>query len=109
MADAKALELIQDENILEYNAYAESVEGPIDLTNSHFRGYDLRKCNLKNADLTNAYLRASDLRGVDLSNAKLDGASLRDAKVSGALFTRDLSSEEITMSLVHGTRIRQGL
>ncbi len=109
MADAKALELIQDEKIEDYNAYVETLEGGVDLSNSHLRGYDLRRCNLKNADLTGAYLRSSDLRGADLSLAKLEGASLKDAKVSGALFSHNISADELTMSIVHGTRIREGL
>jgi hypothetical protein len=43
---------------------------------------------------------------VDLSEAKLDGASMKDAKVSGVMFPRDLPSDEIMMTLAHGTRIR---
>ncbi len=109
MADAKALELIQEEKAKEYNAYVESLGGSVDLTNAHLRGYDLRKYNLKSADLTGAYLRSSDLRGQDLSMAKLNGASLRDAKVSGVLFSREQSADELTLSLVYGTRIREGM
>ncbi|MFO7636044.1 MAG: GNAT family N-acetyltransferase [Clostridia bacterium] len=40
------------------------------------------------------------------SETRLDGASINAAKVSGTLFPRELSAEEITLSLLHGTRMR---
>ncbi|VAV83942.1 hypothetical protein MNBD_DELTA01-1600, partial [hydrothermal vent metagenome] len=33
-------------------------------------------------------------------------ASIRDAKVSGAFFPKDISADEITLSLKTGTRMR---
>jgi len=41
-----------------------------------------------------------------LSTTLLDGASIGGAKISGTLFPRNLDAEEITLSLVHGTRMR---
>jgi uncharacterized protein YjbI with pentapeptide repeats len=106
MADMHALELIQDERILEFNNFVESKGGVVDLSGAHLRAYDLRKCNLRKADLSGAYMRSSDLRSVDLSEANLDGASIKDAKVSGCLFPRTVPAPEIMMSLEHGTRLR---
>ena len=109
MADEKALVLIQEEHIDAFNRYAEANGGVVDLSNAHLRAYDLRKCKLRKANLTGAYMRASDLRSVDLSEANLDGASIKEAKVSGVSFPRNLSPQELMMSLAHGTRLRPGL
>lgn len=106
MADPRALALIQEERFLEFNNLVESLNGYVDLTGAHLRGYDLRKCKLFRADLTGAYMRSADLRSLDLSEAKLNGASIKEARVSGALFPRDLAADEIGLSLVHGTRLR---
>lgn len=69
-------------------------------------GLDLRGLDAAGLDMRDCYLRRSDLRGVDLSTALLDGASIGGAKISGVLFPRNLSAEEITLALVHGTRMR---
>jgi hypothetical protein len=37
---------------------------------------------------------------------ELEGASINSAKISGTYFPPSLSAEEITLSLVHGTRLR---
>jgi len=109
MADPRALNLIQEERVLEFNNLVEASNGVVDLTGAHLRGYDLRKCKLRQADLTGAYLRSADLRSLDLSEAKLDGASIKEAKVSGTLFPRSLPPDEIGLSLTHGTRLRISL
>jgi uncharacterized protein YjbI with pentapeptide repeats len=109
MADSHALNLIQEERFLEFNNLIENSGGIVDLTGAHLRGYDMRKCKLRKADLTGAYLRSCDLRSVDLSEAKLDGASIKEAKVSGALFPRNLPPDEIRLSLEYGTRLRINL
>ncbi len=44
--------------------------------------------------------------GVDLTHTNLQGASINSAKISGTYFPPTLSAEEITLSLVHGTRLR---
>lgn len=106
MPDQHALDLIHEERADAFNQYVEKNGGEVDLTNAHLRSHDLRKFHLAKANLGGAYLRAADLRALDLSEARLDGASLKDARVSGTLFPRDLSADEISLSLVHGTRLR---
>jgi uncharacterized protein YjbI with pentapeptide repeats len=71
-----------------------------------FRHLDLRKLDARGLDLGDCYFRQTDLRGVDLSEANLEGASINAAKISGAYFPPDLSAEELTLSLVHGIRMR---
>ena len=86
-------------------------EGAVDEFNTRragcdFRHLDLRKLDAKGLDLRDCYFRQTDLRGVDLSEARLEGASINAAKISGAYFPPDLSAEELTLSLVHGIRMR---
>mgnify|MGYP001814204328 CR=1 FL=1 len=77
-----------------------------DLTGCDFRTLDLRKLNAKGLDLRDCYFRQTDLRGVDLSEANLEGASINAAKISGAYFPKQLSADELNLSLTHGTRMR---
>ena len=77
-----------------------------DLANADLRMADLRGANLRRADLRGAYLRLADLRGIDLSEADLDGASINEARISGTFFPRDISADEITLSVWKGTRMR---
>jgi hypothetical protein len=83
-----------------------SENGPADLTNANLRMADLRGADLKGASLKGAYLRAADLRGQDLSSCDMEGASIGAAKISGVFFPTNLSADEITMSVAHGTRMR---
>ncbi len=106
MADQAALTLVQDEKTKAFNQLVETHQGAVDLSDAHLRSYDLRRFQLTQANLSGAYLRAADLRGLDLSQANLVGASLKDAKVSGTLLPTVFSADEITMSLLHGTRLR---
>ena len=53
-----------------------------------------------------SYFRPADLRGVDSRRANLEGASINNAQISGAYFPPELSPEEITLYLTHGTRMR---
>ncbi len=92
----------------EFNARREAGES-CDLTSTDFRGLDLRRLNAEGLDFTNSYFRQTDLRGVNLSKTKMAGASIHGAKISGTLFPSDLASEEILMSLEHGTRMRYGI
>jgi len=78
----------------------------IDLRDCDFRGLDLRGLDAHGLDLRGCYFRQTDLRGVDLSESNLEGASINAAKISGVLFPTELSAEEITLSLLHGTRLR---
>ena len=109
MADQVALGYLQDEKVEAFNRHVDSNGGEVDLQNAHLRSYDLRKCNLRLADLRGAYMRASDLRALDLSEAQLEGASIKDAKISGVMFPRSLSANEINLSVTHGTRLREGM
>lgn len=106
MLDRNALALIQDEHPERFNELVAKQGGKVDLTGAHLRAYDLRRYNLSSAVLTGAYMRNADLRGLDLRHAKLDDASLKDAKVSGVRFPDNLPPEEISLSLIHGTRLR---
>ena len=67
---------------------------------------NLRMADLRSANLRGAYLRGADLRGLDLSDADLDGASINEARISGTLFPRDISADEIQLSVWKGTRMR---
>ncbi len=78
----------------------------IDFSGTDLRGTDFRKVDLSRIALRDAYLRDADFRGCDLSEVDLQGASLQNAKISGAYLPRNLSPEEIKMSLQYGTRLR---
>lgn len=98
-------QLLRDGKINEFNE-SKRRGGKIDLTYSDFRGLDLRGINAKGLDLSGCYFRQADLRGIDFSQTCLEGASLNGAKISGTYFPKELSAEEITLSLDHGTRMR---
>lgn len=101
-------QMLRESKIKEFNYFREKGKTP-DLTNCDFRAIDLQGMNADGLDFTGSYFRNSDLRGIDFSNAKLDGASIHDAKVSGVYFPKDFSSDELTMSIIRGTRLRSGL
>ncbi|MEJ2610637.1 MAG: pentapeptide repeat-containing protein [Candidatus Thiodiazotropha sp.] len=77
-----------------------------DLENADLRGIDLRGLDAKDLNLAGAYLRHADLRGLNLKSTNLEGASINSAKISGTYFPISLSADEINLSLVHGTRLR---
>jgi len=97
--------LLRAGEIDEFNARRAAGES-CDLRGCDFRTTDLRKLHAKGLDLRDCYFRQADLRGIDLSEAKLEGASINAAKISGTYFPRQLSAEEIMLSLTHGTRMR---
>jgi uncharacterized protein YjbI with pentapeptide repeats len=97
--------LLKDGQVDEFNRRRAAGEA-CDLRYADLRGVDLRGLDAKDLDLSNAYLRHADLRGIDLTHADLQGASINSAKISGTYFPPSLSAEEITLSLVHGTRLR---
>ncbi|HIL93053.1 MAG TPA: pentapeptide repeat-containing protein [Cycloclasticus sp.] len=96
---------LQDDNVDAFNKGLDEGK-PVDLTNVKFRAFDLRGAKLSGLDLSGAYFKNADLRGADLSNSKLDGCSFFNAKISGVLFPDNVTPEEITRSLIHGTRVR---
>ena len=100
-------QLLRDGKIKEFNHY-KSKGKTCDLTSCDFRAIDLQGLDASGLDMSNSYFRHADLRGIDFSNTKLDGASIHDAKISGVYFPDDFSSDEITMSLIRGTRMRVG-
>ena len=105
ISDDPLYQLLRDDKVEEFNERRAAGATP-DLTGLDFRGLDLRGLDARGLDMSNGYFRQADLRGVDFSAARLDGASINAAKISGTLFPRELSAEEITLSLLHGTRMR---
>ncbi|MCG6975101.1 MAG: pentapeptide repeat-containing protein [Acidiferrobacterales bacterium] len=105
VTDDAMYRLLREGNVESFNAErSKGVE--FDLTGCDFRGVNLRGVNADGLDFSNCYFRQADLRGLDLSNARLEGASIHGARISGARFPNALRADEITMSLVHGTRMR---
>jgi len=101
-------QLLRDGKIKEFNYHRGKGKKP-DLVNCDFRAIDLQGLNAEGLDFSGCYFRNSDLRGIDFSKSKMDGASIHDAKVSGAYFPSDFTSDELTMSIIRGTRLRAGL
>ena len=97
--------LLRDGMVEEFNHAARQTEN-VDLSYANLRGGDLRNADLRKADLRNAYCHTADLRGVDLSQANIEGASFHRARISGSYFPRNVSAEELKMSVEMGTRIR---
>ncbi|MEI6128078.1 MAG: pentapeptide repeat-containing protein [Pseudomonadota bacterium] len=96
----------RDEEFEKFNSELKTLTEPVDLESCDLSNLDLRKFNLKTANLKNSYLKMADLRGADLSEAYLEGASINRAHISGAYFPKNVSAEEIQLSVEHGTRIR---
>lgn len=99
--------LLRENKMKEFNAHKAAGKVP-NLRDTDMRGLDLRSMEASGLDMSGCYFRQADLRGIDFSQAKLDGASINGAKISGCLFPKELSGEEITLSLLHGTRLRYG-
>ncbi|MCB1751411.1 MAG: pentapeptide repeat-containing protein [Gammaproteobacteria bacterium] len=97
--------LLHEGEIDEFNRRRRAGER-CDLRASELSGLDLRKLDANDMDLRDCCLHQSDLRGVDFSRANLAGCSINGAKISGTLFPAELGAEEITLSLLHGTRMR---
>lgn len=97
--------LLREGHIKAFNDARERGESS-DLTNCDFRGVDLRGLNADDLDLSGCYFRQADLRGIDFSKCRLEGASIHATKISGVYFPAELTADEITLSLVHGTRLR---
>jgi uncharacterized protein YjbI with pentapeptide repeats len=98
-------QLLRNEDIKGFNEQRDKLDCS-ELKSGDYRGRDLRNMNAVGLDLSNAYFRNSDLSGIDFRNTNLEGASLLGAKLSGTFFPRELSAEEIRLSLDTGTRLR---
>lgn len=98
-------QLLRNDKVQEFNARRAKGES-CSLVGVDLRGMDLRDMDARGLNLENAYLRQTDLRGIDFRQAQLEGASIKGARISGAYFPAELMAEEITLSLLHGTRMR---
>ena len=107
MIDDELYALLRAEKIEEFNAQRTN-GAACELTGLDFRGVNLRGMNVERVSFANSYFRQGDLSGLNLSDCNLEGASLGNAKISGTLFPRQLSAQEIMMSVRFGTRLRYG-
>ncbi len=99
--------LLREGKIEEFNR--SKAQGQVcDLTFSDLRGLDLRGLDADGLDFSGSYFRQADLRGIDFSGCNLRGASINGCKISGAYFPPELSAQEISLSLLHGSRMRYG-
>ncbi|MCP4993555.1 MAG: pentapeptide repeat-containing protein [Gammaproteobacteria bacterium] len=103
--DDPLYKLLRDGRVREFNEQVTQGE-TCDLRGTDLRCLDLRHLQAKGLDLSNCYLRQADLRGVNLFETQLEGANINGAKISGTYFPKELSAEEINLSLLHGTRMR---
>ena len=99
--------LLREGRIDEFNKH-KAAGKQCDLTNCDFRALELQGLDASGLDFSGSYFRLADLRGIDFSKAILAGASLHESKISGCYFPKELGSDEITMSLIRGTRMRYG-
>lgn len=99
--------LLREGKIKEFNEMKKQGK-TCDLTNADFRSLELQGLDADGLDFSGSYFRLADMRGVDFSKANLRGASIHEAKISGTYFPSELSSDELTMSLIRGTRLRYG-
>ncbi|MEE9492734.1 MAG: pentapeptide repeat-containing protein [Gammaproteobacteria bacterium] len=104
--DDPMYQLLLSGSIAEFNERREKGES-CDLRSSDLRTRNLKGLDAKGLDLSDCYLRQADLRGVDFRETNLEGASINSAKISGAYFPDSIGAEEIRLSLMHGTRLRQ--
>ncbi|MFN2360012.1 MAG: pentapeptide repeat-containing protein [Marinobacter sp.] len=102
-------EKIRNEDIDAFNGARKDLSELPSLAHGDFRGLDLRGMDAKGLDLSHAYFRGADLRGIDFSQTNLEGASIAGAKISGCYFPPQLHSDEIILSLNHGTRMRYNI
>jgi len=107
--DDPLYQALRNENIAAFNKAKTSTSPLPSFEYCDFRGLDLRGMDASGLDLRNAYFRGADLRGIDFRTSQLEGASIAGTKISGCYFPKELGSDEIVMSLNHGTRMRSGV
>lgn len=105
IAEDRLYQLIRSRLIKEFNVQREAFSS-YDFSGMDFRGLDLRGINTENLNFANCYFRQADLRGLDLRTCNMEGASIHATKISGVYFPKELSAEEVVLSLTHGTRMR---
>ncbi|UZE95867.1 pentapeptide repeat-containing protein [Alkalimarinus alittae] len=104
--DDPLYQTLRSENISAFNSAKANTSPLPSFEFCDFRGLDLRGMNADGLDLRSAYFRGADLRGIDFRNAQIEGASIAGTKISGCYFPKNISSDELIMSLNHGTRLR---
>ncbi|ADE13267.1 pentapeptide repeat protein [Nitrosococcus halophilus Nc 4] len=97
--------LLRNGEIEEFNRRVASGE-TYDLTHCDFRRADLRGLVADGLDFSGSYFRQADLRGIDFSRSRLEGSSIHGAHIAGVYFPSELRPEEISLSLLYGTRMR---
>ncbi len=108
ISDQPLYRLLREGLIDEFNQRIAAGE-QVDLTSCDFRHLNLQGLVAKGLDFSNSYFRQADIRGIDFSECtSIEGASIHAAKISGAYFPKQVSAQEILLSLEHGTRIRYG-
>lgn len=107
--DDPLYEKLRSEDVEGFNTAKAKLSEYPGFAHGDFRGLDLRGMDARGLDLSHAYFRGADLRGIDFSQSKLEGASIAGAKISGCYFPPELHSDEIILSLNHGTRMRYNM
>lgn len=103
--DDELYRLLRLENIEEFNRLR--AEGRVcKLSGVDLRGLDLHGMKAEDIDFSNSYFRRSNLSGVNFSTCNMSGASIRSASISGTYFPKNISADEIMLSMKHGTRMR---
>lgn len=106
ISDDPLYRLLREGKVDEFNQRIAAGE-QVDLTSCDFRHLNLQGLIAKGLDFSNSYFRQADLRGIDFSECRsMEGASIHAAKISGVYFPKQVSAQEILLSLEHGTRIR---
>ncbi len=105
ICDDPLYQLLRSEDIKRFNEERNTLSRD-ELQGKNYRGLDLREMQAEGLDFSNAYFRSADLRGIDFRQTNLEGASIIAAKISGCYFPKELSAEEIRLSVEMGTRLR---
>jgi uncharacterized protein YjbI with pentapeptide repeats len=105
ITDNRLYQLLRMGSVQDFNT-ARSAGETVDLRGTDLRGLDLKGLDTTGLDFTDCYFRQADLRGLDFTACRMEGASIHSAHIGGTYFPRELTADEITMSLNYGTRMR---